>query len=112
MTTEVLNLEFIRELEESGPELLPELYRIFSESSRERMTELERALKSKHWDEFRKVAHSLRSSSLNLGALRFPEVMLELEKFSEGSEESLPEKLTLAREELRKMKVEIARRLA
>ena len=62
---DALNMAFIKELQDADADLLPTLYPMFSQSSKEKITELRSLWEKKDWPQFRKTSHALRSSSLN-----------------------------------------------
>lgn len=106
---EALNMAFIKELQDADPDLLSNLYPIFSESSKEKITELRSCFDKKDWVTMRKTSHALRSSSLNLGATALPEVLQRMEFFKEGDEVALEKDLKLAELELKRLKLELAK---
>jgi len=73
---DLMGVDFIRELVDAFCEETPQL-----------MTELRRALDGSDANTFRRLAHSIKSSSASLGALHFSSLARELE--SSGKQEQL-----------------------
>ena len=78
---DVINGTVLTELSEAFGDdaAVIELIELYLINSRERMVELENA----RGDQVKKIAHSLRSSSLNVGAEAFAEKLLALEFYSD-----------------------------
>jgi len=74
----------LRELEELGtPGLVPLLVESFGSGSRKLLTQIEESIASGELEGMRRAAHTLKSGSAQLGAVRVSELALALEK-SEG----------------------------
>lgn len=62
------------------PGFLTELINSYFASSSELFAQMQKALAENNIDEFRRAAHSLKSTSANLGALRLSSLARELEQ--------------------------------
>ncbi len=66
-----------------GIELLAELHRVFISTSETLVADLHKALASGNAPVVEEKAHSLKSSSGNMGALQLSEICLQLEKMGQ-----------------------------
>jgi HPt (histidine-containing phosphotransfer) domain-containing protein len=74
-------------LEESDPELLLSFYQLFLDHTLPAWQDATEAANEKQWGRLRTVAHSLKSSSMGVGATAIGRKMAELERLiDEGSE--------------------------
>jgi HPt (histidine-containing phosphotransfer) domain-containing protein len=83
MSTAILDastIESLLELESGSPGLLAELLEIYTSQTPPMIAELRKALQSGDRESARKVAHSLKGSSANLGAAAVVTVAASLEK--------------------------------
>ena len=78
-------IQGIRKLQKPGrPDLLKELISLFIESSEEHMKVLRAAVENKDLGTVTHIAHSIKSSAANLGALKLSQCCFELEKIGNG----------------------------
>ncbi len=94
MELDVKTLAQIREI--GGDELLGRLARLFLEHTPLRLEEIRRGLASDDWSRTARAVHSLRSSSVTLGAIELAETAARLESLAgeqkrEDFESGLPE---------------------
>ncbi len=89
---QVLDLAVIDELRELGgeedPQLLFELIELFLEDAPARLAEMEEALDAQNLDGMRRAAHTLKSSSANMGAVMFSQLCKDLELAARESDAS------------------------
>jgi len=80
----VLDLEVVESLraldEEGGPSLFLELIDLFVEDAAAQLRTMQGALESGDVKALERAAHTLKSSSANIGACRMSEICFELEK--------------------------------
>ncbi len=80
-------LDNIRSLQREGaPDILGKIVGLYFENSNKILTELERAVKSKDAKIIRSTAHSLKSSSANLGADNLAELCKEIENLGKNNQ--------------------------
>ncbi len=72
-------------------ELLKELVKIFNVEVKDKIQLIKKEFEARHFDELSKLAHRIRSTSLNLGTTRLAEIFKRLEYLS-------PEQHTLSSE--------------
>lgn len=80
MELDAKTLSQIREI--GGDELLGRLARLFLEHTPLRLEEVRRGLASDDWSRTARAVHSLRSSSVTLGAMDLAQTAAELERFA------------------------------
>jgi len=89
---QVLDLAVIDGLRELGgeedPQLLFELIELFLEDAPARLAEMEEALDTQNLDGMRRAAHTLKSSSANMGAVTFSQLCRDLEAAARASDAS------------------------
>lgn len=81
-----------------GEELLGKLARLYLENTPMRLEELRRGMAAGDWERTARAIHSVRSSSVTLGAIELAETAATMEKMAEAGERerlesSLPELL-------------------
>lgn len=96
MELDVKTLSQIREI--GGDELLSKLARLYLENTPMRLEELRRGMAAADWKRTARAIHSVRSSSVTLGAIELAETAAGMEKVAEagdrdGLEASLPQLL-------------------
>lgn len=69
-----------------NPDVYIQLLDSYARTSFERVDELKKCLKNENWLQIGKIAHSLRSSSLTLGARKLGKLCEEIEILSKDSE--------------------------
>ena len=88
--TEVLDPEVIQSLRELGgeddPELLCELVELFTSDSPARVSEMRRGVESSDWSVVDAMAHALKSSSANVGAMKLSELCRQTEVASKQAD--------------------------
>lgn len=85
-------IQGIRKLQKPGrPDLLKELISLFIESTKEYISILRASAENEDFGTIAHIAHNLKSSAANLGALKLSKYCYELEKIGNG--ESHPERL-------------------
>lgn len=85
-------IESIRNLQKPGrPNLLKELVNLFIDSNHENLKVLKAAANNRDLGTIAHIAHNIKSSAANLGALKLSECCFELEKIGNG--DIRPEKL-------------------
>lgn len=94
MELDAKTLSQIREI--GGDELLDKLARLFLENTPLRLEEVRRGLAADDWSRASRAVHSVRSSSVTLGAMELAEVAARLERLAgeekrEQFEGALPE---------------------
>jgi HPt (histidine-containing phosphotransfer) domain-containing protein len=88
-------VESLRQLQgDDDPEFLRELVDTFIEETTEQLTNLERAIGQQNSDILHKIAHALKSSSANVGAIQVSRLSKELEEMGrtgriEGADQKL-----------------------
>ena len=91
-------------LELGGPELLSELVDLFCSDAHPQMATLDEAVQADDAARVAEVAHSLKSSCANLGAMRLSELAKELETAGRsGSLESAAEVIEVSKIELERV---------
>lgn len=105
-------LDAIRALEQAGqPSLLDTIVRMFVEQSETLAGQIRDAAQAGNADAVREAAHSLKSSSANVGAMRVSELSFDLEVASRdgemGSANALADRLHLAIREANQALLEI-----
>jgi HPt (histidine-containing phosphotransfer) domain-containing protein len=103
---EVLDSRVIQELRELGgeddPGLLAELIQMFLEDAPGRMKEIEKALASGDIKSLEHAAHTLKSSSANIGARGLSSICKRMEELARAkSTEGMPELLSASLEKYR-----------
>jgi HPt (histidine-containing phosphotransfer) domain-containing protein len=69
-----------------GADFLPELIETYLEETPQLIERLRKAFSDSDADAFRRQAHSIKSSSASLGALKFSELARELEMLGKGGD--------------------------
>ena len=91
--TTILNLSHIEELkamdDDGSCDTLRELISLFKTSSQKNFSDMKSFFANKDLDAMRKSAHALRSSSLNLGGVLFPESLLKIEYSAQTPESEI-----------------------
>lgn len=83
--TKSLNADVIENLRAlGGIELLVELHTVFMSSSTALIAEMHAAIAANDPETLQEKAHSLKSSSGNMGALQLSEICLQLEKMGQA----------------------------
>lgn len=90
-----ISLTVIKELKETvGADFIVELVDTYAEETPKLFTELRTALAEKNCETFRRAAHSIKSTSNSLGALKFGELAKELEYMGrDGDLSNAPKKV-------------------
>ena len=83
-----LAIENVLERLGGDEELLAEVVELFIDEVPDILCSLEEAIKNGDWENARKLAHTLKGSSSNIGAERFASLALELEKTSKDQDSS------------------------
>ncbi len=89
-TVDQTKIDTMRSYDVSG-ELLQELIKIFNVEMQDKLVLIKKEFEARNFDELSKLAHRIRSTSLNLGTIRLAEIFKRLEYLS-------PEKHTLSTE--------------
>ncbi len=96
MKTNVIDqatIQGIRKLQKPGrPDLLKELISLFIKSNDENMKVLRASVENEDFGTVVHIAHTIKSSAANLGALKLSQCCFELEKIGNGSHR--PERLS------------------
>ena len=80
-------IEHIRSLDTSGDdELVHNIFRAFIESTNDYMQKFANAISNEDTDNIRRLAHTLKSSSANIGAEYFSEIFKQVEVFAKAGE--------------------------
>lgn len=72
--------------DDDDPDLVPEIIDLFLEDSAMRMAQVSEASSESDADTIRGAAHALKSSSANIGALRFSKACASLEAAAQGDD--------------------------
>ncbi len=98
-------LERLRTLqEETGTNMLDELFAYFADDAPRTMDILNRAIKNKEWKSMNEEAHRFKSSCANLGANTMVMICHRLQKFDGGSQEKAMELLRNLQQEYQAVK--------
>lgn len=89
---EIINMETIESLRELGgdddPGLVLELIDLYLQDAPDRINEIKQALETADFDLLERAAHTLKSSSANIGALGLSSMCAELEALARTNEVS------------------------
>jgi HPt (histidine-containing phosphotransfer) domain-containing protein len=77
-------LDAIRQLDDGGTGLLSQVVRMYFEAAPELLAKLRRGLDEGDYDLIRQSAHSLKSASANLGAVRLVDLCKRVESAARG----------------------------
>ncbi len=77
---DITAIQRLKKLQKPGrPDLVSNLINLFFQSAEESIAHLQEAIASKDWKLVTAIAHSLKSSSANLGAVQFSKICFQLE---------------------------------
>ncbi len=103
----------LRELQDDDePDIVVELGRIFLRHAPERISAMRRSLERSDLEGLYKAAHSMKSASADIGALRLSRICAEIESMGRGARlEGMAERLRELEAEFERVKEEIERRM-
>lgn len=104
-------LSRLRELQEAGePDVVAELGEIFLSNAPSRIASMHEALKGNDPDALHRAAHSMKSASVSIGALRLSRICAEIEELvREARLDGVDEMLSALDEEFERVKRELKR---
>ncbi|MGD9911645.1 Hpt domain-containing protein, partial [Methanothrix sp.] len=104
-------LSKLRELQEAGePDVVAELGEIFLSNAPSRIASMHEALKRNDPDTLHRAAHSMKSASANIGALRLSRICAEIEELvREARLDGVDEMLSALDEEFERVRRELNR---